>query len=145
MTNASYPVLMYLLTYLAELPGLEALAEAKQIRASSDQDDPPMGDAAVIVDVQDMGGHLGIPHRVLVDVQAQVEVRTSLAADPDLERFRKISAAVGEGLASLQADLDAPLDKWDVRFVSSPVENSLAQDALYRFQSFTLVFLLQAQ
>ncbi len=145
MTNASIPILTFLLDYLEGLTGLEKLAEAQQIRASSDQNDPPMGDAAVIVDVQDMGGHLGLPCRVLVDVQAQVEVRTSLAADPGLENFRRLCAAVGSGLAALQEDLLATVENWDVRFVSSPVESSLSQDALYRFQSFTVTFLLQSK
>jgi hypothetical protein len=145
MTNASYPVLTFLLDYLAELPGLENLAEAQQIRASSDQNDPPMGDAAVIVDVQDMGGHLNISDRILVDVRVQVEVRTSLAADLGLENFRTLCISVGAGMAALQKNLPETVEDWDVRFVSSPVETSLSQDSLYRFQSFTATFLLQSK
>ena len=146
MTPASLAIQDLLLSSLmGDAPGpLHALAAALQIRASSDQEDPPMGEAAVIVDASDQGSHLGLPGRVLVDVAAQVEVRTSLAEDKGMERFRAISQAVHDILEGIREDTPSATG-WDIRHVSPWAEGAIAQDSLYRYQAFSATFLLQAQ
>ena len=124
-------------------PSLQALTDAQQIRPSSDQQDPPMGDAAVIVEVTDQGSHLGLPGRVLVDVSAQVEVRTSLAEDKGMEDFRAIFQAVHAVLEAIPKDTEAT--GWTIRHISPWTETAISQDSLYRIQSLSATFLLQIQ
>ncbi|MGN0866186.1 MAG: hypothetical protein ACI4SG_00710 [Oligosphaeraceae bacterium] len=146
MTSASIAIQDLLLSLLTgeETGPLHGLAISQQIRPSSDQQDPPMGEAAVIVDASDQGSHLGLPGRVLVDVSAQVEVRTSLAEDKGMEHFRAISQAVHAILEGIRTDHPSATG-WDIRHVSPWTEGAVAQDSLYRYQTFSATFLLQAK
>ncbi len=143
MTDAAQAVQDYLLELLASTPDLQTLAAEDQIRAASDQQDPEMGAAAVIVDVRDLGSHMNLPGRTLVDVSAQVEVRTSLSEDRSQARFRVYCEAAADALASIEKD--TPIEGWDIRHASFPGEDALAQDSMYRYQSFQVSFILQVQ
>lgn len=54
---------------------------AGSIRAKLDVSGVPRGPASVIVSARDLGNHAGIPGRILVDVQAIVQIMTHLDED----------------------------------------------------------------
>ena len=142
MTDASIDLQDYLIDLLKEQDDLSALAEAQQIRPESDTADPPIGAFAITVGVQDKGAHLGIPGRVLVDVDATVELRASVTDDPDLTATRAISQAVFaaiEGIAN-----DTQMAGWTIRHHSPWIQSPLGVSDLYRYATFTTTFLLQS-
>lgn len=141
MTDASLAVQEYLLSLLSGDPALSELADAGQIRAASDQSDPPVGAAAVVVACNDLGSHLALPGRVLVDVHASVEVRSSLTADPSMARFNAFSSAVFGILSAIQND--TLIRGWDIRYGCDWSEGEVQQDGFYRYQEFSATILLQ--
>lgn len=142
MTDASIDLQDYLIDLLKEQEDLSTLAEAQQIRPESDTADPPIGAFAITVGVQDKGAHLGIPGRVLVDVDATVELRASVTDDPDLTATRAISQAVFaaiEGIAN-----DTQMEGWTIRHHSPWIQSPLGIGDLYRYATFSTTFLLQS-
>ena len=67
MTDASLAIQEYILSRLKAEPRLASLSAADQIRTASDQSDPAVGDAAIVVACSDLGNHLGIPGRIAQD------------------------------------------------------------------------------
>ena len=142
MTDASLAIQEYILSRLKAEPRLASLSAADQIRTVSDQSDPAVGDAAIVVACSDLGNRLGIPGRILVDVRASVEVRSSLSADQDLSRFSSLASAAFSSLASIPND--TPVDGWHIRHGSAWSEGEIAQDAMFRYQEFSATILLQS-
>ena len=141
MTDASKAVIEYLIARLAAVPALTSLATAQQIRPSSDQSDPPVGAAAIVVAASDKGNHNGIPGRILVDVDASVEVRSSLTDDPDMTAFNALSQAAFQSLCGIAND--TPIPGWDIRYGSEWASGEVMQDALYRYIEFSASIILQ--
>ena len=142
MTDATSPVIDFLIARLSAVPELSGLTAEDQIRVSSDQSDPPVGAAAIVVSATDKGNHLDIPERILVDVQASVEVRTSLTDDPAMSVFSVISKAAFSALCAIQNDTS--ISGWFIRFGSDWQSGEVMQDALYRYQEFSGTILLQS-
>ena len=142
MTDASIDLQDYLIDLLKEQEDLSTLAEAQQIRPESDTADPPIGAFAITVGVQDKGAHLGIPGRVLVDVDATVEVRASVAEDPDISLTRALAVATHNALEGIPDDIS--LAGWTIRHHSPWIQSPLGVGDLYRYATFTTTFLLQS-
>lgn len=142
MTDASIDLQDYLIARLRAASGLSELAEADQIRPESDMSDPPVGAFAVTVGVQDKGCHLGIPGRILVDIDATVELRASVTEDPDLTATRAISQAVFAAIEGIANDIS--MEGWTIRYHAPWVQSPLGVSDLYRFSTFTTTFLLQS-
>ena len=141
MTDASIDLQNFLIARLRAASGLSELAEADQIRPESDMSDPPVGAMAVTVGVQDKGCHLGIPGRVLVDVDATVELRASVTDDPDLTATRAASQALFEAIEGIANDTS--MEGWTIRYHSPLVQSPLGVTDLYRYATFSTTFLLQ--
>ena len=141
MTDASLDLQNYLIARLRSASGLAALAEAEQIRPESDMADPPIGAFAVTIGVQDKGSHLNLPGRILVDVDATVELRASVTEDPDLAVTRSLSKALFEAIEGISNDTS--MEGYTIRHHAPWVQSPLGVSDLYRFSTFTTTFLLQ--
>ncbi len=142
MTPEALAIQEYLIDRLAATSALDELADAGQIRPESDTADPPIGAIAVTVGVQDMGGHLGIPGRILVDVAATVEVRASVTDDPDVSATKAVAAAVFAAIEAIPND--TPLDGCTIRHHAPWMQSPLGVSDLYRYATFSTTFLIQA-
>ncbi len=120
---------------------LAPLAEAGQIRAVTDQADPKIGPAAIVVDVTDKGAHLGLPGRILLDFDAAVSVRTSLADDVDCSAYNTLIQGVEETLAALPIDT-AQTGGFTILHASAWHYAGLEVDGFYRYNSLTATFLI---
>lgn len=141
MTGASIDLQDYLLELLKAREDLSDLSEAEQIRPESDMADPPVGAFAVTVGVQDKGAHLGIPGRILVDVDVTVEVRASVTEDPELSATRALARAVFAAIDGIANDIH--LKDWTIRHHVPWIQSPLGVGDLYRYATFTSTFLLQ--
>lgn len=141
MTDPAISIQDYLLSLLKAREELSSLAEEDQIRPESDMGEPSIGAFAVTIGVQDKGSHLGLPGRVLVDVDATVEVRASVTEDPDLSVTRGLSRAVFSAVNGIGRDIH--LDGWVIRSTEPWIQSPLGISDLYRYATFSTTFFLQ--
>ncbi len=120
---------------------LAALAEASQIRATTDQADPKVTGAAIVVDVTDKGSHLNLPGRVLLDFDVSVAVRTSLTEDEDRSRYNALIQGVEEALDELPRD-EEQTGGFTILYAESWKYTGIAVDGFYRYNNLTTSLLV---
>lgn len=138
MSDASQAVADHASALLAALPVLSRLVEEGQIRFPATAGER---DSGVTVSCRDMGNHLGIPGRILVDVALSVSVRTPLCDDTDAAAFDAYTDAVFRALASIADDTE--IDGWTIRHVSDFSETPVSRDSRYRTREASATVLLQ--
>lgn len=76
---------------------------AGSIRAKLDVSGVPRGPSSVIVSARDLGNHAGIPGRILVDVEAIVEIMTHLDEDQSGTLMDSLLTAAMEAVSGATA------------------------------------------
>jgi len=92
----------------AELAGIDD----GQIRAMLDVSGTPRGDRAIIVSARDLGGHGGMPGRVLIDVEASISIMTNLDEDPSGSAADELLSSVAIAIENISYSLNG----WRVPF-----------------------------
>lgn len=105
-------IIDYLNKNQPELPLLEG-----KVRALFDvSGDKPMGDTGIVVSCEDLGGHNGLPGRLLVDVRVNVRVFTQMDEDDTGVMLDNLESDTMNLLAAMP---DPDLKDWIVRFQGS--------------------------
>ncbi|MBQ7177545.1 MAG: hypothetical protein IJS08_09030 [Victivallales bacterium] len=91
---------------------LRALLPSGQIRGQLDVSGEPRGDRGLVVSCEDLGGHGGMPGRILVDVKANITAFTHLEED---QAGAKLDELVSEVITAVEG-LHYSLFGWAVGF-----------------------------
>lgn len=111
-----------------------------QIRAALDVSGEPRGPYGIIVAAADLGGHGGLPGRVLVDVRVTITVFTHLDEDADGHRLDDLAAAVMETIPSIGVAVPG----WHIRFPGVWQLDEATMDDVFRTADITATLYLQA-
>lgn len=110
-----------------------------QIRSKLDVSGAPVGFMGLVVTAADIGGHNGIPGRILIDVTATVQAFTHLDEDMDGTEMARLSSAVMDALQNI----DYNLDGWTVRFPGDWTATEPSVEDAFRRVDFTATLFLQ--
>lgn len=123
--------------------------DPQQIRAKLDTSGELKGFCGITVSVSDLGGHDGMPGRILVDVKVRVMVWTHVDEDMDGSLCDDLASDVRRLLPTLNDNGDdwtlPPLDGWAVRFpgIVQTGEPELSDDGAFRVKELSTTMFLQ--
>lgn len=123
--------------------------DPQQIRAKLDTSGELKGFCGITVSVSDLGGHNGLPGRVLIDVRVRVTIWTHVDEDHDGSLCDNLSSEARKLLPMLNENGNdwtlPPLDGWAVRFpgVIQTGEPELSDDGAYRVKELSTTMFLQ--
>ena len=123
--------------------------DPSQIRAKLDTSGEMKGFSGITVSVSDLGGHDGLPGRILVDVKVRVMVWTHVDEDKDGSLCDDLASETMRLMPTLNDNNDdwilPPLDGWAVRFPGNiqTDEPELSADGAYRVKEISTTMFLQ--
>lgn len=127
---------------VSQLSAAQSLSGTPVIRQTDETFD--RAQSVVVVDVQDMGDHDGIPGHVLVDAKAAVGVWVHTTDDPALAQTSELRAAVRAVLDALPQGDAEPIGDWYVRYVSGWAESAATLEGNDRKVEFSANLILQS-
>jgi len=132
-----------ILSMLAAADSLSDLPDGS-IRAKLDVSGVPRGPASVIVSARDLGNHNGIPGRILVDVQAIVQIMTHLDEDQDGALADSLMSAAMAALGGATA-ASYSLNGWEVGYPGqwASDEPHIDSDGVFRVCRLSATLFLQ--
>lgn len=123
--------------------------DPQQIRAKLDTSGELKGFSGITVSVSDLGGHDGLPGRILVDVKVRVTIWTHVDEDMDGSLCDDLASDARRLMPTLNDTGEdwilPPLDGWAVRFPGTIAvgEPELSDDGAYRIKEITTTMYLQ--
>lgn len=123
--------------------------DPQQIRTSLDMSGQLKGFMGITVSASDLGGHEGLPGRILIDVKVSVTAWTHIDEDADGSICDALASDIRQLMPTLNDSNDdwtlPPLDGWAVRFpgIIQASESMLSPDGVYRVKEITATMYLQ--
>ncbi len=111
----------------------------EQIRARLDVSGEPRGFFGLVASAADMGGHSGVPGRILIDIAASVKAYTHLDEDPDGCQLARLGSAAMDALQGIEYGMEG----WAVRFGGDWTASAPEADDSFRTQDFSATLFLQ--